>query len=131
MCWPLYKNRIVLLKSSEEYLWLICCCSHTTETGFLRPNKKKNTPVFRVTQPYLNLLVKPRIFSGFLKKNNIVLSSLEGKMPSKMHKIIFFFSEKQKKTCVPTLPEIFRPVTRNTLIFFYLALLHGSYIYRR
>ena len=29
----------------------------------LGPNKK--IPVFRVTQPYLNLLVKPRIFSGF------------------------------------------------------------------
>ena len=32
----------------------------------VRPNKK--TPVFVVTQPYLNLLVKPRIFSGFLEK---------------------------------------------------------------
>ena len=27
----------------------------------------KNTHVFRMTQPYLNLLVKPRIFSGFLE----------------------------------------------------------------
>ena len=36
-----------------------------------------------------------------------------------MHKIIFF----PKKICVPTLPKIFRPVTRNTLIF-YLALSH-------
>ena len=32
----------------------------------VRPNKK--TPVFRVTLPYLNLLVIPRIFSGFLEK---------------------------------------------------------------
>ena len=28
----------------------------------------KTIPVFRVTRPYLNLLVKPRIFSGFLDK---------------------------------------------------------------
>ena len=33
-----------------------------------RPNKK-NIVVFRVTGPYLNLLVKPRIFSGFIQKN--------------------------------------------------------------
>ena len=32
----------------------------------VRPNKK--IPVFRVTRPYLNLLVKPRIFIGFLGK---------------------------------------------------------------
>ena len=41
-------------------------------------------------------------------------------MPFKMHKIIFCFPEKKdKEICVPTLPEIFRPVTRNTLIFFF------------
>ena len=33
----------------------------------MRSNRK--IPVFSVTRPYLNLLVKPRIFSGFLKKN--------------------------------------------------------------
>ena len=33
----------------------------------IRPNKKK-IPVFRVTRPYLNLLVKPRLFSGFLER---------------------------------------------------------------
>ena len=27
-------------------------------------------PVFKVTQPYLNLLVKPRIFSSFSGKKN-------------------------------------------------------------
>ena len=32
----------------------------------LRPNKR--IPVFRVTRPYLNLLVKPRIISGFREK---------------------------------------------------------------
>ena len=38
-----------------------------------------------------------------------------------MHKIIFFSRKKViKKICVPTLPKIFRPVSRNTL-FFYLA----------
>ena len=33
----------------------------------LRPNKK--IPVFRVTQPYLNLLVKHRIFFRFSEEN--------------------------------------------------------------
>ena len=55
------------------------------------PNKRK--PVFRVTRPYLNLLMKPRIFSRSSGKNN------------------------EKKLCVPTLPKIFRPVTRNTYFF--------------
>ena len=49
--------------------------------------------MFRVTRPYLNSLVKPRIFSGFLEKY-IILCILKGKMPFKMHKIIYFFSEK-------------------------------------
>ena len=31
-----------------------------------------------------------------------------------MHKTIFF--PEKKNVCVPTLPKIFRPVTRNTLI---------------
>ena len=49
---------------------------------FLRPNKKYLC--FRLTRPYLILLVKPRIFFRFSgKKINI-------KMPFKMHKILFF-----------------------------------------
>ena len=35
-------------------------------------------------------------------------------MPFKMHKTIFF---SRKKLCVPILPKIFRPVTRNILNF--------------
>ena len=53
----------------------------------IRPNKK--IPVFRVTQPYLNLLVKPKSFFRFSGKN-IILRILNGKMPFKMH---FFFPE--------------------------------------
>ena len=34
----------------------------------------------------------------------------------------------KKKICVPTLPNIFRPVARNTLIF-YLALKHVDLIF--
>ena len=41
----------------------------------------------------------------------------------KMHKIIFF--SKKIKICVPTLPKMFRSVTRNTLIF-YLAYVQYS-----
>ena len=36
------------------------------DPNIIRPNKK--IPVFWVTRPYLNLLVKRRIFSGFLEK---------------------------------------------------------------
>ena len=71
-----------------------------------RPNKK--IPVFRVTLPYLNLLVKPRIFFKFSRKIYNFMHCL-----SKCIKLYFF----QKKiiirkiyVCVPYL------VTRNTLI---------------
>ena len=56
----------------------------------------KSIPMFRIIQPYLNLLVKPRFFLVFWK--NIILCILKGVMLFKMHKIIFF----QKKICVPT-----------------------------
>ena len=52
------------------------------------PNKRM--PVYRVTQPYLNLVVKPRIFSGFLEKY-IILCILKREMSFKMHKIIYIF----------------------------------------
>ena len=81
----------------------------------IKQNKK--IPVFRVTRPYLNLLVKPRIFFRFSGKNRI-LCILKGKMPFKMLKIVFYSRKKDKKMCVPTLPKIFRPVTPNKLIFF-------------
>ena len=58
-----------------------------------------------VTRPYLNLLLQPRFFSGFLEKNYNYMHFVR-------HKIIFF-PEKEiiKKTLVPTLPKILRPVT--------------------
>ena len=63
----------------------------------LRPNKK--IPVFRVTRPYLNLLLKPRFFFRFSGKNIIIL---KGILPFKMHKIIFFPKKKTllKKVCL-------------------------------
>ena len=52
----------------------------------IRPNKKN---VFKVTQPCLSLLVKPRVFfQVFWKKYNFM--HFERQMPFKMHKIIFF-----------------------------------------
>ena len=38
-----------------------------------------------------------------------------------MHKIIIFFQKKsiKKEICLPTLPKIFRPITRNTLLFLF------------
>ena len=42
---------------------------------------------------------------------------LKGEMPFKMYKIIIF-SRFFLKICMPSLPKIFRPVTRNTHIFY-------------
>ena len=70
--------------------------------------------MFRVAQPYLNLLVKPRFFFQVFKI--IILCILKGDVPFKMHKIMLF--SRKKSVCVPTLTKIFRPVIRNTLIFF-------------
>ena len=79
----------------------------------------KKMCVFRVTQPYLNLLLKPRIFR-YLEKYIIILCILKGISPFKMHKILFFSRKKRiKKICVPTLPKIFSPVTLITLIFLF------------
>ena len=67
--------------------------------------------MFRVTQPYLNLLEKPKKNFRFSEKKmhferpNAFQSALN---------YIFF----QNKKCVPTLPKLLRPVTQNTLIFF-------------
>ena len=45
-----------------------------------------------------------------------------------MHKIIFFQKKNNlKKTCLPTLPKIFRPITRNTFISFIWPNKHASH----
>ena len=64
----------------------------SSEICFSELGQIKNN-VFRVTRPYLNLLVKPRIFSCFLEKY-IILCILKGEMPFKMHKIVYFFRKK-------------------------------------
>ena len=89
------------------------------EVSSYKAKFNKKIPVFRVAQPNLNLLVKPRIFLRFSEKN-IILCILKGKMPFKMHKIIFF---SRKKIYVRTLPKSFRPITQNTLIFLF-GLIH-------
>ena len=78
-------------------------------------------PVFRVTRPYFNLLVKPRFFSGFMEKN-IILCILKGEMPFRMHKIIFLSEKKlfkKKKMCLPYLK--FSDPLPETHLFLYLA----------
>ena len=75
--------------------------------------------VFRVTRLYLNLLVIPRYLFRFLDKN-INLCILKGEMHLKIFIIIFFFWKKMVCSL--------RPVTRNTLIFFYLAYEGGKQI---
>ena len=63
-------------------------------SSVVRPNIK--ILLFRVTRPYLNLLVKPRIFFKFSGKN-IILCILKGEMPSKCIKLYFFL--KRKNLC--------------------------------
>ena len=82
----------------------------------------KKIPVFRVTRPYLNLLVKPRNFFRYSGKN-IILCILKGEMPFKIHKIIFFSRKKiikNKYVCLLNLN--FSDLLPETHIF-YLALL--------
>ena len=82
----------------------------------------KKNPVFRVTRPYLNLLVKPRMFFRFSGKN-MMLCILKGEMPSKMNKIIFFSRKKKyfkKYVCLPYLK--FSDPLPESHLFFYLAL---------
>ena len=57
--------------------------------------QNKKLLVFRVTRPYLNLLVKHRIFSGFLEKN-IILCILKVKMPFKMLNFFYYFFQVKK-----------------------------------
>ena len=95
-----------------------------TETIFLsthnicfRLEGQIKMPVFRVTQPYPNLLVKPRFFSGFLGGKYNFMHFERLKCLSKCIRLYFFSGKRYSKKYVPTLPTIFRPVTRNTLIF--------------
>ena len=81
--------------------------------------------MFRVNQPYQNLLVIPRFFFQDFWKKYINVCILKGEMPFKMHKIIYFFPEKKIKNnyvCLPYL-KIFILVTGNTLFLFGLRLL--------
>ena len=81
--------------------------------AFIRPHKK--IPVFRVTRPYLNLLVKHRIFFRISGKNNLILCILKGNMPFKMYKIIYIFPEK-KYVCLPYL-KFSDPLPETTYFF--------------
>ena len=61
--------------------------------------KYRKIPVFRVTRPYLNLLVEPRLFFlGGGSGKYIILCILKGKiMPFKMLKIILSSEKKSLK----------------------------------
>ena len=63
----------------------------------------KKIPVFRVTRPHLNLLVKPSIFFRFSGKS-IILCILKSILPFKRHEIIYFSIKKinKKPVCLPT-----------------------------
>ena len=76
--------------------------------------------MFRVNQPYLNLLVRPRIFVRFFGKSKI-LCILKAEMPFKTHKIMLFFQEKRNK-CVPTSDLL--PKTH--IFFFFFFFLGGG-----
>ena len=76
----------VALKHRAQVVNFTDCtiCARSKRVHSIRPKNK--VPVFKETRPHLNLLVKPRIFSGF---------------------------NYDQKMCVPTLPKPFRPATRN------------------
>ena len=68
-------------------------------------------PLFRVTRPYLNLLVEPRTFFRFSGK-------IYNEMPFKMYKIIYFFLErKATKNVCAYLPKIPVPLPETHLFF--------------
>ena len=83
------------------------CASYPVVLGQIK------IPVSRVTRSNLNLLVKPRFFFRFSERKYVILCIVKGEMPFKIHKMIFF--QKKKYVCL-------NYQTRNTLIFFYLAL---------
>ena len=91
--------------------------THYNHTGQI-----KKISVLRVTRPYLNLLVNPWLFSRL--KKNIILCFLKGKMPFKMHKIIFSRKNNNKKKyeCLPYLK--FSNLLPKTHLFFYFATVH-------
>ena len=72
----------------------------------------KKIPAFRVTRPYLNLLVKPRIFFRFSGKN-MILSILKGISPFKLHKLIFW-----KKMLILCILKGEMPFKMHKIIFF-------------
>ena len=79
--------------------WLNCIKLYVND---LWPNKK--ITVFRVTRPYLNLLVKPRIIFRFSGKNKLY-AFWKAKCLSKCVKLYFFSRKKlkQKYVCLPYL----------------------------
>ena len=80
----------------------------------IRPNKK--IPVLRVTRPYLNLLVKPRIFSGFLE-NIKIYAFCKAKCLSKCIKL-FFLSRKKSGRVLELRPRGrgFEPHQRHCIV---------------
>ena len=92
------KTNQFLAKKQNGFFFIVPACLN------LRPNYK--IPMFRVTRPYLNLLVKPSIFfQVFWKKINLCI--LKGEMPFQMHKIILFSERKKIKQnmCACPLPK--------------------------
>ena len=83
-----------------------------------RLGQMKKICAFRVTWPYLNVpyCLNLDFIQVFWKKK--LYAFRKAKCLFKMHKIIFF--SRKKYICMPTLPKIFRPITRSTLVFFWL-----------
>ena len=86
--WAISVPSLWFVKSIQMFL---CCFSK------LRPNKIYY--MLRITRPYLNLLVKPRIFFRTSGKY-IIVCILKGEMPFKIHQII---NSLKKYVCLPYL----------------------------
>ena len=93
-------------------------CRHSVQ---VRLNKKYS--VFRVNQPYLNLLVNPKIFFRFSGKI-IFLYILKAILPFKMHKILFYPEKNiiKKSACLSYL-KYSDPLPKTHLFFIWPKLL--------
>ena len=132
-CFKLYTDyHSLALTSLKPRIWVrlkfwqcltvhhLLYCIYPEYIDSVRPNKK--IPVLRVTRPYQNLLVKPRLFPVFWEKN--ILCEILWEMPFKMHKIISPPPPKKKHVCLPYLK--FSHLLPETHLLFYLALLNSS-----
>ena len=109
--------------TSPLYQWLVL--TRLPPIPFLTdqmPRANKIIPVFKVTRPYLNLLVKHRIFFRFSGKKVSFYAFWKAIWPFKMHKMILYSRKNNQKKYVCLLYLKFSDPLPETHLFFYFAL---------